>query len=152
MSPHSTLVQAARMGRAVFGGVEFAMHYIAPAPRISLYASILGVFFFLLLAPLALLPPILVFVLLFGIPMGYALSTPVTFAMLPFGAILLKQRPTLRQFALPLIGLVGGALVTWLLFRNGKEPEGAKMFILVGAATGFSSGMIYARRLRKIEK
>jgi hypothetical protein len=127
--------------------------YLALAHRASLLAMAVAILTFLILGPLALLPPIIFFVLLIGLPMAYIFSTPVTFVLLPLIALFLRSQPTIKQIVLPLVGLAGGAFVTWLEFRLGTTTgrfgtkPGDLTIVIIGAISGLAAGIFYAKKL-----
>jgi hypothetical protein len=88
---------------------------------------------------------------LFAFPIGFLLSIPVTFILLPIGVLCLRRFRALLPFGAGLIGLIGGGLVTWLWTRSAAYPkflanaDVASALILSGCISGLIVGVFYGQ-------
>jgi hypothetical protein len=92
---------------------------------------------------------------IFGFLVGFLLSMPVTFVVLPALALLLNVRSATQVFVLAVSGAIAGggtmALMP-LLFDHAANPSKAAMFIVTGTGAGMIAGMTYAAGLRNLRK
>jgi hypothetical protein len=128
-----------------------ALAHLAPAPRATLLAMMVGFVAMCAMAPLAILPPFVFATLLIGVPMGLILPLPVTFVVLPLCALVCGRYRRVRTIALPLTGLIAGALVPRLVFA-GSHPgwRGLMMFVIAGAVAGLAAGVYFIRKTAKL--
>lgn len=84
-----------------------------------------------------------------GLPIGFLLSMPVTFFVLPALSLFLQHRPATHLFALSVSGAATGGWITSLWVDYASKFSGiATELIVAGAAAGLISGMAYAAMVR----
>jgi len=97
------------------------------------------------------------FVLPWALWMGFKLSLPVTFGVLPVISLVVKSSSAVRLLVLALDEFIGGAFI--ILCRLGtvvahppQPSAGSQLVILAGALAGAAAGAFYGRALHEIER
>ncbi len=85
------------------------------------------------------------FVLPWALWMGFKLSLPVTFGVLPVISLVVKSSSAVRLLVLALDEFIGGAFII-------QPSAGSQLVILAGALAGAAAGAFYGRALHEIER
>ena len=118
-----------------------ALVYFSPAPMASVIGTLGGILFFCF--PFLLLSIAIPFVLIIGAVIGFPISVPVTFGVLPLVAVISRNlAPIWRGLVLVLSGTVSGYLVTLgVAYLGSKTAQGSNWpFALTGGFGGFVAG------------
>lgn len=113
----------------------------------ALTATIFGV---IVSFPLSLIAVILFPSLLIALVLAAVLAAPVTLGLFPLAYPFLRGRPMLGQFLFPLIGIAGGAGITWAWIALGVLPHGPhswQVFSAIGMISGLVAGAFFGRGL-----
>ena len=142
--------------RCTFRALGFVTAYFIFGTITSMAAALFGLFFVLFAgmgwqgaAAVVFIP----FIPIFGFLIGFLLSTPVTFVVLPALTLLLKHRPATHLLALSVSGAVTGGWITSLWVSRTSQFSGISTeLIAAGATAGLVAGMIYAAMVRSLRK
>ena len=117
----------------------------------TLVAAVVGTILAVIIAlPLSLLALIFFPILLGCVLLGGVLAAPVTLILFPLSYELLRGRPILAQFAIPVVGLIaGGAIISgWIAVGLlPQQPGSYELFSAVGMISGLSAGGFFVRGL-----
>ncbi len=117
----------------------------------TLVAAVVGTIFAVIIAlPLSLLAIIFFPILLGCVLLGAVLAAPVTLILFPLAYELMRGRPILAQFAIPVVGFIaGGAIISgWIAVGVlPHEPGSYELFSAVGMISGLSAGGFFVRGL-----
>ena len=141
--------------RYALRGIGYVVAYVVFGTLASAVATVFGVFFVFILGmglsgivAVVALP----FVPLIGIPIGFALSMPVTFLLLPVLALLLKHRPATSILVFSITAALTGGCVTWWWVGLSKTFSGIALELVIsGFAAGAVAGMAYAAMVRAVQ-
>jgi hypothetical protein len=117
----------------------------------TLIAGLVGTVFGVILAfPFSLLALIFFPVILGCVILAAVLAAPVTFGLFPLTYHLMRGHPILAQFAIPLVGFVGGGTVILIWIAIGvlpQAPHSHEVYSAIGMVSGLSAGAFFVRGL-----
>jgi len=140
----------------VLAGIGWVGFAAVTSALATLGAMLLGLgIVFVILLPFSLMmlmPPFLWHALW----AAFLLAAPTTFVILPVCAVLMRRRVTTSLYALPILGLVSGAVTVWSMGRWFREaPSGSvslEILLIAGALAGLSAGALFGRALLEVRR
>jgi hypothetical protein len=142
--------------RCTFRTLGYVTAYFIFGILTSMAAALFGLFFVLFAgmgldgaAAIVFIP----FIPIVGFPIGFLLSMPITFVLLPALTLLLKHRPATHLFVLSLSGAIAGGCITSLWVGTTRQFSGISTeLVAAGATAGLVAGIIYAAMVRGLRQ